>query len=317
MGENWTRDQFIQRQLNTESTFTLQSINGHADHYRQGVPAGGGGGEIKGSVIDAVGGLNYNGGLIYTLACHAGLNVPDENSVEPLDLVQAFTRKGANYIGNTGYGWGYLYGMGLSETLINLFTKELAKGGDIGVALTKAKQNYYRVTNAETPYDEKVMQQLTFYGLPMFRIPASLPGDDPFPGVDDDFDIGQALGDPSLVISTTTSYTFTRAITGEQSVLSLSSEEGGDFLALADYSVAATDQPIQPLFFRNVSAPTAPVRGRCYAAPPSIRSNCGKASTRSSPRRTTSLWTMGKADLSRGPAIHRRKMTAAGIPRSM
>ena len=261
VGENWTRDQFIQRQLNTESTFTLQSINGHADHYRQGVPAGGGGGEIKGSVIDAVGGLNYNGGLIYTLACHAGLNVPDENSVEPLDLVQAFTRKGANYIGNTGYGWGYLYGMGLSETLINLFTKELAKGGDIGVALTKAKQNYYRVTNAETPYDEKVMQQLTFYGLPMFRIPASLPGDDPFPGVDDDFDIGQALGDPSLVISTTTSYTFTRAITGEQSVLSLSSEEGGDFVALADYSVAATDQPIQPLFFRNVSAPTAPVRG--------------------------------------------------------
>ena len=82
-------------------------------------------------------GLDYSGGLIYTLACHAGLNVPPENTTEPLDLAEAFTRKGANYIGNTGYGWGYLYGIGLSEQVIQYFTAELKKGGSYGGALTK------------------------------------------------------------------------------------------------------------------------------------------------------------------------------------
>jgi len=261
INENWSKSLLTSLQLRTTDPFRLQSINGHADHFRQGIPAGGGGGDLRGTAIDAVVGLDYSGGLIYTLACHAGLNVPPENTTEPLDLAEAFTRKGANYIGNTGYGWGYLYGIGLSEQVIQYFTAELKKGGSYGGALTKAKRQYYQLTRANSPFDEKVMQQITFYGLPMFELPGSLAGE-PFPGVDDDFQIGGTLGDESLVISTTASFTFTKVLTGEQTLLSLSSDDTlGDYLSFGNYNSSALDQPVQPLFFKDVTAPDTELRG--------------------------------------------------------
>lgn len=258
IGENWSKSQLSELQLRTASPFVLQSINGHADHFRQGIPAGGGGGDLRGSTIDAVVGLEYGGGLIYTLACHAGLNVPPENTTEPLDLVEAFTHKGANYVGNTGYGWGYLYGIGLSEQVIQFFTAELKKGGSIGGALTKAKRQYYQLTRANTPFDEKVMQQITFYGLPMFQLPASLAGD-PFPGVEDNFEIGGSLGPGTDLISTTASFTFTNAL---NNLLATSTDDSfGEHLTFGDYSTAAPDQPVQPLYFSDVSKADSELRG--------------------------------------------------------
>ncbi|MEZ4866222.1 MAG: CARDB domain-containing protein [Caldilineaceae bacterium] len=262
IGENWSKAQLTGYQLRTDSPFLLQSINGHADHFREGIPAGGGGGDLRGSEIDAVVGLDLSGGLIYTLGCHGGLNVPPENSTEPIDLVQAFTRKGANYIGNTGYGWGYLYGIGLSEQVIQFFTAELKKGGPIGAALTKAKQQYYQLTRVNTPYDEKVMQEITFYGIPLFELQTqgSL-GGDPFPGVEDNFQIGGSLGDDQVVISTTANFNFTGALSGDASILSTSSDDTfGDYMTFGDYSVAAPDQPVQPLYFRDISAANLSVR---------------------------------------------------------
>lgn len=275
VGENWSKAQLTNLQLRTTNPFKLQSINGHADHFRQGIPAGGGGGDLRGSAIDAVAGLDLSGGLIYTLACHAGLNVPPENSTEPLDLVEAFTRKGANYIGNTGYGWGYLYGIGLSEQVIQFFTTELKKGGSIGGALTKAKRQYYQLTRANSPFDEKVMQQITFYGLPMFEFPKSL-GPEPFPGVEDNFQIGGTLSGGALVISTTASFTFTKALNGDNSILSLSSDETfGDYLSFGDYSSADPNQPVQPLFFKNVSTADSELRSAVIrsASVDQVRSN--------------------------------------------
>lgn len=258
VGETWSKTQLTNLQLRTTNPFKLQSINGHADHFRQGVPSGGGGGDLRASAIDAVVGLDMSGGLIYTLACHGGLNVPPENSIEPLDLVEAFTRKGANYIGNTGYGWGYLYGIGLSEQVIQFFTAELKKGGSIGAALTKAKRQYYQLTRANSPFDEKVMQQITFYGLPMFEFPLSLDGEDPFAGVEDNF-IGATFD--SGTFSTTTNFTFTKALTGTNNLLALSSDETlGDYLTFGDYSTAAPDQPVQPLFFKDVSTSNSELR---------------------------------------------------------
>lgn len=260
IGDTWSRNQLVDLQLRTNSPFKLQSINGHADHYREGVPSGGGGGELRASAVDAVVGLDLSGGLIYTLGCHAGLNVPPENTTEPLDLAEAFTRKGANYIGNTGYGWGFLNGIGLSEQVIQYFTAGLKKGGSIGVALTNAKRQYYQLTLANTPYDEKVMQEITYYGLPMFEWPKSLADDNPFPGVGDNFQGGGSLGPGEVVISTTTNFTFTPALSGNNNLLSLSSDADGNYLTFGGYSAASLDQPIQPLYFRNVSKPDLGVR---------------------------------------------------------
>ncbi|CAN5416861.1 hypothetical protein BH10CHL1_BH10CHL1_20830 [soil metagenome] len=261
IGDNWSRNQLVDSQLRTTSPFKLQSINGHADHFREGIPPGGGGGELRASDVDAVVGLDLSGGLIYTLGCHAGLNVPPENSTEPLDLVEAFTHKGASYVGNTGYGWGYVNGIGLSEQVIQYFTAGLNKGGSIGAALTNAKRQYYQLTLANTPYDEKVMQEIIFYGLPMFEWQGqgSL-GGDPFPGVTDDFQPGGSLGPGEVVISATTSFTFSQVLKGDNNLLALSSDATGDYMTFGGYSAAAPDQPIQPLFFSDISKPNLSVR---------------------------------------------------------
>ena len=41
----------------------------------------------------------------------------------------------------------------------------------MGAALANAKGTYYQNPLPITPHDEKVLQELTFYGLPIFRYP--------------------------------------------------------------------------------------------------------------------------------------------------
>jgi hypothetical protein len=139
IGQSWSVAEFRTRQLAAASRYQIQSINGHANHFFQGAPTGGiGAGEIVGSSSDLA------GGLVYTVGCHAGLNVPATNAIEPLDLPEAFARKRVNYVANTGYGWGYRGAVGLSEQVMLLFTRSLLSGPQrsMGAALVEAKQAY-------------------------------------------------------------------------------------------------------------------------------------------------------------------------------
>ena len=83
----------------------------------------------------------HAGRLLYTLGCQSGLNVPP-GELDELDLPQAFASRGASYIGNTGYGYGLKWTIGLSERLMTLFTEELTEGTatTVGYALAAAKQ---------------------------------------------------------------------------------------------------------------------------------------------------------------------------------
>ena len=93
--ENWTKSQLANTQLHAEPPYVIQSVNGHADHYREGIPEGGGGGSLSAKeIMDSS--LDLNGGLVYTLGCHSGLNVTEESSPESTDLPEAFAAKRAN-----------------------------------------------------------------------------------------------------------------------------------------------------------------------------------------------------------------------------
>ena len=259
IGENWSKSDLLDNQTSTDPVFAIQSINGHADHDREGVP--GNDKVLATEINDAV--FALPGGLVYSLACHGGLNVPSENETLTVDLAESFVRKGSNYIGNSGYGWGYRGAIGLSEQVIQLFTTRLVEGGPMGEALASAKREYYRVTQVRTGYDEKVMQQFVFYGLPMFETigGGSLSGD-PFAGlVDDTFNDSPGSLGPEQPITKTISFDFSQA----PLPLSTSEEttEGdtfGSYPTLAGYSYAEPSQPVQPLYFKDVTVATNEIR---------------------------------------------------------
>jgi hypothetical protein len=164
IGEYWDRDDFIAKVLNTRHG--IASINGHADHYIIGCPSD----RVYSSDV-AGATANHTQAIFYTVGCHSGLNVPPTNPYEPLDTAQALVQHQINYIANTGYGWGYVYSVGLSEQLMLDFTEYLVYGqsATLGQALAAAKQEYYLNEANFNYYDEKIMIESTLYGLPMYR----------------------------------------------------------------------------------------------------------------------------------------------------
>jgi hypothetical protein len=105
--------------------------------------------------------------------------VPDDGSLTVLtgtDWAQAFLRQQAMFIGNPGFGYGDSDLVAYSEQLMVNFVDALgdwsAGPQTVGDALVQAKQLYYNSMPAGTfsNYDEKVMSEMTLYGLPMARI---------------------------------------------------------------------------------------------------------------------------------------------------
>lgn len=256
IGENWSELDLTDLQLRTSSPFKIQSINGHADHFREGIPVG----ETLEATEIAEFAVDLSGGLVYTLGCHSGLNVPEANGTKTEDLAEIFIRTGANYVGNTGYGWGYIKGIGLSEKVMQLFTAELLKGGPMGQSLAKAKQLYFQQTAAGNPlevaYQEKVMQQLVYYGLPMFETIGSLSAsDDPFPGVIDNFDNTGTLSPGENSSLKEISIDFKNALEPETTILEELSTDDGNYQTFGGYTYASPSEAIQPLYFQDVSLP--------------------------------------------------------------
>lgn len=159
IGEEWTKQDFMSLILDTHHDMT--SINGHATYDSFGSP------NDSVYVSDFSETLtDFAGTLFYTVGCHSGLNKP--NNID--DLPESMAILKANYIANTGFGWGG-GGVILSEELMLNLTKELQKPGmTLGKALRNAKQQYFADNPNFSSYDEKIVAESTLYGLPMYQI---------------------------------------------------------------------------------------------------------------------------------------------------
>ena len=113
--------------------------------------------------------------LLFTMGCHAGLSVSDISLGNTTDWAQAVTGadQGGLFAGSTGYGLGDDQLVALTERLMALYADELDGTVSAGRALMIAKQKYLASTQVLTPYDEKVLQQVVFYGLPMYACSAA------------------------------------------------------------------------------------------------------------------------------------------------
>ena len=155
----------------------VASISAHFDHNRA-LPASGnktGLGENF-TVSDVAGAGNLTNALVFSIGCHSGLSVPDVELAltDRADWAQTFAGEGATYLGNTGYGFGDTELVAYSERLQLLFAEGLQGGTPVGSALMAAKQAYFAELAVLTPYDQKVISEMTMYGLPMWRVGGAL-----------------------------------------------------------------------------------------------------------------------------------------------
>jgi hypothetical protein len=181
--------------------YHLMSINGHFSHY-DSIPAdlGAAGNFAADQLLEPTAASDQtayfqNGtsaSLLYSVGCHSGLNVLGDaiNSAAPAlysaDFPQAVLKQGGNWIGNTGYGYGDSDLIGYSERLALLFTKQIGRdvrngesyiGATIGDSLARAKRRYV-LSNGPggfSIYDEKIIEEMTLYGLPFIRVKVPTP----------------------------------------------------------------------------------------------------------------------------------------------
>ncbi len=85
-----------------------------------------------------------------------------------IDWAESFSGlEQAIWAANTGYGYGDTQLVALSEDLATEFAGRLG-GFPVGKAWQLAMQAYVSDLFTLTPYDEKVLQEFTLYGLPMY-----------------------------------------------------------------------------------------------------------------------------------------------------
>src|SRR5262249_5032370 len=178
--DTWTANQFRTSFFGPPVARGLNSLNSHFAHNRffPNDPTNVYADEVISSTT------NYSGSLIFSVGCHSGLNVPDAyfpaSSRARTDWPQAFSRRGASMLGNTGFGYADSDLILYSSRLMVNFVDQLgmSDGGTApttGRALMLAKQRYFNslAPGSLSNYDEKVLGQMLLYGLPMLKI--SLP----------------------------------------------------------------------------------------------------------------------------------------------
>ena len=252
-GDWWRADALQNLQLQTSPAFNVQFINGHASHHLQIAPIGGG---VSDATISSSAANDLNRALVVTLGCHSGLNdiTPSGGPGGAIDLAQAFFKRGANYIANTGYGWGSNAGLGWSERLVDNYVEAFTQGGSttIGKAMMAAKQRYWNESVAFDAYDEKALMESTLYGLPHFQLVSGglLGPGDPFPSVV----ITSSL---PLDGGTVKVGGLDFSLQGALGALDEHETTSGSYFSINGNTDLAAGQPMQPGFYSDVTHPLA------------------------------------------------------------
>jgi subtilisin-like proprotein convertase family protein/N-acetylneuraminic acid mutarotase len=141
---------------------SLVNVNTHANHFSWATSTGG----LSTTAMDA-NPAPLTGTIVVSTGCHSGLPVPSGSN--SLDLPEVMAKKGVlAYVGNTGYGWGIRNGIGYSEQLMELLATELSDSESVsmGRALADAKRSYRLRTWRWDVFDEKVVHEMTLFGIP-------------------------------------------------------------------------------------------------------------------------------------------------------
>jgi hypothetical protein len=224
-------------------------VNGHYNHWEL-APAGTITTDTLVPTTVLPGTAQLANAILFTMGCHAGLNVSDsfptntDTASRLRDWAQALAQNGAGvYVANTGYGYGDFDTIALSERLMTMFAHNLASDGSIGRKLVLAKQQYFASIASYDPYAEKALAEATFYGLPFYRIGT---GPDPAPA-------------PLLTPTPTTTPNVTAAplsfsFTGANALVAHSTPRGR-YWSAADGGVEyLKDRPIEPRVSQEVTA---------------------------------------------------------------
>ncbi|MFL6021997.1 MAG: hypothetical protein ACJ72O_01540 [Marmoricola sp.] len=167
----------------------LLSINAHFDHFRA-LPGKGNHDQDESDLFTAAavrGSLagDLAGAVVFSMGCHSGLSASDKlfagTDDRALDFAQAVSSQGGVFVGNTGFGYGDTDTVALSEQLMAQFAQRLDGSMSVGEALLYAKNAYFSGLAEYTPYDEKVLEETTFYGLPFYRLDVPNPPSVPAP----------------------------------------------------------------------------------------------------------------------------------------
>lgn len=125
----------------------------------------------------AASGTDFENTLVLSPGCHSGYTILDRDVVPgvtlPLDWTQAFVQQGATLVAGTGYQYGDTDFLEYSERLYNGMLTQLRYGEGavpLGVALTRAKQDYLASTVTLTGIHQKAVLQAALYGLPMLGL---------------------------------------------------------------------------------------------------------------------------------------------------
>ena len=208
--------------------------------------------------------------ILFTIGCHAGLSVADTfvnvATASPTDLArvndwaQSTSNHGGLLAGNTGYGYGDDTAVAYSEKLMANFAAALNGTMTVGQALVSAKQSYLHLPLAAV--DAKVMEQATFYGLPMYRVGTSGQEAPPSPL------ISAPSGPPTGTMSTfapssTVSRTFVNQphSSGQGTYWTVQDAQGQQLPPLA-----VPGQPLQPQYVDS-NTPGAPTGAASGAVP--------------------------------------------------
>ncbi len=202
ISETWTDDD-VEAELAAIDRASVLSINAHFDPYRALPAAEQKAGED--TYTDAtlfqtsdLATVDLERAWLFTMGCHAGVSEADI-TLGRSDWAQNFVGGGGALMANTGFGYGDTATVALSEALVlgvaeNLRPSYWTGPRTIGHAFVDSFNDYFASVGLYGVYDEKVLQEFTLYGLPMYRFdsgvttqgtpaaPSLTLGTDPFTG---------------------------------------------------------------------------------------------------------------------------------------
>jgi hypothetical protein len=181
IGPLWRGTDALSAITTVGATNGYASINGHYNNY-QGEPAD----MFYGAPNDVFTAAQLQaevpslaGSLLFTMGCHAGLNLPDVMVSSPgqadatvlADWAETVTGLGGLYDANTGFGYGDNLILAYSEKLMSYYAANLSAGNmSVAQAMQFAKDRYVGEAGAFGAYDNKAVAEATFYGIPNYAI---------------------------------------------------------------------------------------------------------------------------------------------------